>query len=124
MAEQANVRTLRIVTTTARSLSGAEGVVRRGSVRREEIAAVALRLFAEKGYAATSMREISEHLNITKAALYYHYTGKEDIVRGLVDGMLDQVDELVSWAREQQISESVRREIVTRWGNIMLAHGL
>ena len=36
---------------------------------RERIPIVALRLFAEKGYEATSMREIAEHLGITKPAL-------------------------------------------------------
>ena len=94
------------------------------AVRRDQIAKVALRLFAEKGYAATSMREISEQLGITKAALYYHYTSKDEIVRELVCGMLDQVDELVDWARNQDMSESVRTQIVTRWGDIMLSQGL
>src|SRR4051794_39683240 len=94
------------------------------SVRRAEIAAAALGLFAEKGYAATSMREISEQLGITKAALYYHYSSKEEIVRELVDGMLDQVDALVAWARGQVMTDSLRSQIVGRWSDIMLTHGL
>jgi len=94
------------------------------SLRRDQIAKVALCLFAEKGYAATSMREISEQLGITKAALYYHYASKEEIVRELVNGMLDQVDELVVWAREQEISDEVRTQIVARWSDIMRSHGL
>jgi len=61
---------------------------------------------------------------MTKAALYYHYESKEDIVRGLVEGMLDQVDELVAWARQQQLTDGVRREILARWGDIMLSQGL
>jgi AcrR family transcriptional regulator len=94
------------------------------SARRAEIATVALRLFAENGYAATSMREISENLGITKAALYYHYTSKEEIVRELVDGMLDQVDELVAWARGQIMTDSLSSHIVARWSDIMLSQGL
>lgn len=94
------------------------------SVRRDQIAKAALDLFAEKGYAATSMREIAEQLAITKAALYYHYPSKEEIVRELVQGMLDQVDELVDWARLQEISDAVRSQIVARWGDIMLSNGL
>jgi AcrR family transcriptional regulator len=94
------------------------------SPRRDQIATVALELFAEKGYAATSMREISEQLGITKAALYYHYTSKDEIVRELVDGMLTQVDQLVEWARGQDVTDALRLEIVTRWGDIMQSNGL
>lgn len=50
---------------------------------REQILDVALRLFSTKGYEATSIREISEELGLTKAALYYHFKNKEDIFMAL-----------------------------------------
>ena len=40
---------------------------------RQRIQAVALELFTEQGYEKTSLREIAERLNVTKAALYYHF---------------------------------------------------
>jgi AcrR family transcriptional regulator len=91
---------------------------------REQIPVVALKLFAEKGYDATSMREIAEQLNMTKAALYYHFDSKEDIVRALVSGMLDQVAELVAWAKTQAVTTGLRHEVLSRWSDIMQAHGL
>lgn len=45
----------------------------------DKIIKVAIRSFAECGYASTSMRKIAEELNISKAALYYHFPGKEEI---------------------------------------------
>ena len=51
---------------------------------RGRIQAVALDLFAEQGYDKTSLREIAERLGVTKAALYYHFKSKEDIVRSLL----------------------------------------
>ncbi|MFF5422204.1 TetR/AcrR family transcriptional regulator [Streptomyces misionensis] len=48
---------------------------------RQRIQDVALELFAEQGYEKTSLREIAEHLDVTKAALYYHFKTKEDIMR-------------------------------------------
>src|SRR6201747_3109732 len=51
----------------------------RGSTR-ERILDVALELFNEQGYDKTSLREISERLGVTKAALYYHFERKEDIL--------------------------------------------
>jgi AcrR family transcriptional regulator len=50
---------------------------------RERILDVALDLFIEKGYDKTSLREIAEHLGVTKAALYYHFRSKQDILMAL-----------------------------------------
>jgi AcrR family transcriptional regulator len=47
---------------------------------RERILDVALDLFVRKGYAETSLREIAAELGFTKAALYYHFESKQDIL--------------------------------------------
>jgi len=62
---------------------------------RAEILDVAAELFTEKGYDATSLREIAERLGITKAALYYHFPSKDDILRALLKPMTTLVTELV-----------------------------
>ena len=49
-------------------------------VTRERILDVALELFNEQGYEQTSLREIAERVGVTKAALYYHFERKEDIL--------------------------------------------
>jgi AcrR family transcriptional regulator len=51
--------------------------------RAESILDVALELFAERGYYNTSIREIADTLDMTGAALYYHFNGKEDILLAL-----------------------------------------
>lgn len=91
---------------------------------RDRILDVALELFTVKGYDATSMREIAEHLGITKPALYYHFDSKEDIVRALLADMEQQVAELVAWARTQPYRTELRREVLARWSEVMQAHGL
>lgn len=67
---------------------------------RDRILDVALRLFTEKGFDATSLQEIADHLGFTKAALYYHFRSKEDILMALHMRMhqfgrqsLEQLDE-------------------------------
>jgi AcrR family transcriptional regulator len=50
---------------------------------RERILDAALDLFIEKGFDKTSLREIAEQLGVTKAALYYHFASKEDILMAL-----------------------------------------
>lgn len=61
---------------------------------KAEIQAVALELFARKGFDKTSLREISERLNITKAALYYHFPSKNDLLRSLVEPLDADMEEL------------------------------
>jgi TetR/AcrR family transcriptional regulator len=48
----------------------------------------ALELFSEKGYDATSVREICEAAGITKPTLYYFYGSKEGVYRAIVEGAL------------------------------------
>jgi AcrR family transcriptional regulator len=62
---------------------------------RTEILEVARELFSEQGYEATSLREIAERLGITKAALYYHFKSKDEILRALLAPMGDVLTELL-----------------------------
>jgi AcrR family transcriptional regulator len=50
---------------------------------RDRILDVALDLFIEKGYDGTSLREVAEQIGLTKAALYYHFASKDDILMAL-----------------------------------------
>lgn len=47
---------------------------------RERILDIALELFVEQGYEKTSLRDIAARLGTTKAALYYHFERKQDIL--------------------------------------------
>jgi AcrR family transcriptional regulator len=90
---------------------------------RGRIQSVALELFAEQGYDKTSLREIAERLGVTKAALYYHFKSKEDIVTSLVEDYFGQIDELVAWGRTQPKTPETRAELLTRYFGIVTAGG-
>jgi AcrR family transcriptional regulator len=47
---------------------------------RQRILDIALELFTEQGYEKTSLRQIAERLGFSKAAIYYHFSSKEDIL--------------------------------------------
>ena len=53
--------------------------------RREEILDAAERLFAAKGVTATTTGDILEAVGIAKGTLYYHFTGKDAILRALIE---------------------------------------
>jgi AcrR family transcriptional regulator len=84
---------------------------------RSRIQAVALELFTEKGYDSTSLREIAEALGVTKAALYYHFKSKEEIVESLTADHVTRMNELLEWAEEQPSTPEFRREFLTRYAD-------
>jgi AcrR family transcriptional regulator len=86
---------------------------------RARIQQVAVELFTEHGYEGTSLREIAERLDVTKAALYYHFRSKEDIVTSLVEDYSKQMDALIEWGRRQPRTAATRREILSRYVDIV-----
>ncbi len=82
---------------------------------RGRIQAVALELFTEQGYDKTSLREIAERLGVTKAALYYHFKSKEEIVESLTADHVRRMEKLLEWAKQQNLTPEFRREFVVRY---------
>lgn len=82
---------------------------------RARIQQTALRLFTEQGYEATSLREIALELGVTKAALYYHFRTKDDIITSLLEDRIEALDALLRWARRQPRNAATRAEIVRRF---------
>jgi AcrR family transcriptional regulator len=98
----------------------AEGQAGRRGGTRARIQQVALELFAEQGYEATSLREIAERLGVTKAALYYHFKSKEDIVRSFTEDHFSRMDALIDWARQQPPGPAAGHEILERYLEILM----
>ncbi|HTR93292.1 MAG TPA: TetR/AcrR family transcriptional regulator [Trebonia sp.] len=103
-------------------MDGHEHAGRRGDTR-VRIQQVALELFAEQGYERTSLREIAERLGVTKAALYYHFKSKEDIVRSFTEDYFARLDSLISWGREQPPGPQTAQELLDRYIGIVMESG-
>ncbi|WP_157181291.1 TetR/AcrR family transcriptional regulator [Actinopolymorpha alba] len=86
---------------------------------RTRIQEVALELFTQQGYEKTSLREIADRLGVTKAALYYHFKSKEEIVSSTVEDFLTDIDELVAWATEQPRTTETRHELLRRYSDLV-----
>jgi AcrR family transcriptional regulator len=86
---------------------------------REAIRSVALELFAEQGYEKTSLREISERLGVTKAAVYYHFKTKEEILLSLIEDFLTQIDDLADWAQSRPGGAATRHEVLRRYSDML-----
>jgi AcrR family transcriptional regulator len=95
---------------------------RRGDTRAR-IQQVALELFAEQGYERTSLREVAERLGVTKAALYYHFKSKEDIVRSFTEDYFTRLDGLIAWGRDQPPAAHTSHELLDRYISIVMEGG-
>ncbi|MDH6702687.1 TetR/AcrR family transcriptional regulator [Streptomyces griseoviridis] len=91
---------------------------RRGNTR-QRIQDVALELFAEQGYEKTSLREIAERLDVTKAALYYHFKTKEEILVSIFEDLARPIEGLIEWGKEQPQSLETKREIIRRYSEAL-----
>ena len=58
--------------------------------RRQQIEDAASALFRERGYAATSVRDIAQALNIQGPSLYAHVASKEDVLWSIVNRAADR----------------------------------
>lgn len=85
--------------------------------RREQIYDVASRLFSERGYHATSMRDLAGELGMQGGSLYAHISGKEDLLIEIVRGASQQFDDSLFTLREldlpadQKLREAMFRHI-------------
>ena len=86
---------------------------------RQRALDVALELSAEQGYEKSSLREIAERLDVTKAALYYHFASKEALLAGIVDRLVEPADELVAWSQTQPRTTEFRQEYLRRLAQLL-----
>ncbi|WP_205856303.1 TetR/AcrR family transcriptional regulator [Phytoactinopolyspora endophytica] len=83
---------------------------------------VALDLFGRQGYEKTSLRQIAEELGITKAAVYYHYRSKVDILDDLLRPLADDEEMVLAEARSGLKSIECRCRLVESYLDLLLKY--
>ena len=98
------------VQTTAKTASQAAQAAPKAATREDEILAAAARIFREKGYHGTSVRDIAESVGLLKGSLYHYIRSKEELLARLFDGALEgTVQELEAIAtRDAPAGERLR----------------
>ncbi|MGY8903289.1 MAG: TetR family transcriptional regulator [Burkholderiales bacterium] len=84
--------------------------------QRERILAQAAQLFAQRGYAGTSMNEVAEACGVSKATLYHYLRDKHDLLVQIAEGHVSRL-EVIAHEVEQQYAEPKARlrELITRF---------
>ena len=61
------------------------------ATRREELLAIAARLFAEKGFRNTTVRDIADAAGILSGSLYHHFDSKESMVDEILSSFQEEL---------------------------------
>lgn len=86
--------------------------------RRQHIVNAAVRVFGRAGLADAGMQDIADEAGVAATAVYYHFSGKEQLFDLALRQVLDQVDEVVRLSRaddEPGDSERLARVIDAVW---------
>jgi AcrR family transcriptional regulator len=98
-------------------------VTRTRSDTRQRIQDVARELFSEKGVQRTSLRDIADRLGITKPALYYHFTSREDLVRSIIEPLMDEGERfLAEHERRRKSQRAAPRELLEGYFDFHFKH--
>ncbi len=87
---------------------------------KSRIRDTALALFASQGVEKTSLREIAQRLDITKAALYYHFPSKAALLGELIQPLFDDVETML--AEVENAGDVAPRELLGRYFDISARH--
>jgi AcrR family transcriptional regulator len=94
-------------------------MTRPSEITRDRILKAAERLFAERGYEATSIRAIVAKARVNQAAINYHFGGKDGLYRevlraafhALTERQLGHAEEMRTMSREKALAEFVRNQL-------------
>ncbi|GAA2534774.1 TetR/AcrR family transcriptional regulator [Winogradskya humida] len=74
---------------------------------------VALRLFAQNGVEGTSLQAIADEMGVSKAAVYYHYKTKDELVLGVLAPVVEALDAMVGRIKTRRGRQARLDELLT-----------
>ena len=82
---------------------------------KKHIIKTARKLFSEYSYLGVSMNDIAKKLNITKAALYYHFTSKTEIYTKVLDEVFDNLSLSITEAFDEKTTDKKLRKLIKNY---------
>jgi AcrR family transcriptional regulator len=82
----------------------------------------ALALFSEHGFEGTTLQQIADRLGFTKAALYYHFKSKDELLEALVTPAVRGLDELLDEHEPHPGTPARQRAFLEAYVDYLLRH--
>ncbi|MFC5059531.1 helix-turn-helix domain-containing protein [Saccharothrix xinjiangensis] len=95
-------------------------MARAKSDTRARAQAVAKELFLQQGVRRTSLQDIADRLGITKPALYYHFSSRDELVRSIVQPLIEDGDAFVAAAEARPDADP--RAVLEGYFDFQFAH--
>ena len=94
-----------------------DGKEPRETLNRERVLRAAMALADERGIEAVTMRELGRELGVEAASLYNHVTGKDDLLDGMAEHAVSEIDvprDDVGWKEAMRLRAVSAREVFAR----------
>jgi len=82
---------------------------------KKNIIEIARGLFSEFGYLGVSMEDIAKKLNITKAALYYHFSSKREIYKKVLDEVFKNLTRTIAQALKENTVDKKLQKLIKNY---------
>ncbi|MEN9560115.1 MAG: hypothetical protein RLZZ502_1326 [Pseudomonadota bacterium] len=79
---------------------------------KEQIEQVAIQLFADLGYLATSMNLIAERAEVSKSLLYHYFASKADLLTACLNEQVHSLQSLLEQANEEKNARDKIKAVV------------
>jgi AcrR family transcriptional regulator len=87
---------------------------------RQQVLDIAIKLFADRGFDGTSLQMIADEMGVTKAAVYYHFRAKADILQALVEPIHNELNELLDAVEAERSRRDRIQTMATGLAEILL----
>ncbi len=91
---------------------------------RRRMLAVAMKLFSQYSFAGTSLQMIADELDLTKAAIYYHFRTREDLLVALMRPMLSEIESVVRRAERKRGARTRAEAMLNGYADIVARNRL
>jgi AcrR family transcriptional regulator len=86
---------------------------------RSRMLAAAMKLFSQYSFAGTSLQMIADELDLTKAAIYYHFQTREKLLIALMQPILGEIGKVVDTAERQRGARARAEAMVSGYADIV-----
>jgi AcrR family transcriptional regulator len=107
----------------ARPLGAAARAPRGGQRRREELLAVACRIFAEKGFDGAALQDVADEFGVLKGSLFHYIQSKDELLYEIIEGVYTGAQATV-WSNAVQEGPAVERlrRVITAYVEYISRH--
>lgn len=102
------------MSTRSRKLEGGDPASHRGATTLKLVLATSTELFAERGFAATGMRELADRAGLPLSAFYYYFARKYDVLKAIMDEAMGRLEAALDEVADDRLGPAEQLTAFTR----------